>query len=86
MKEWKDYDSTFTFRRIQFKSIQKIKDFAKLLAEMEIEYWIRVCNIELQEVFICWDITELELNTLTTPMEVNIKNIIKQLDFWYMPK
>lgn len=85
-KKQREYDSTFRFTRIQFKSIEKIRRFAKLLEEMEMENWIRICNIELVEPFICWDITELELNTLITPMEITLKNIINQLQFWYMPK
>ena len=86
MKKQRLFDSEFLFKRIQFKSIDKIKRFAKLLEEMEIEFWIRVCNIELEEVFICWDITQQELNTLNSPMENNLKEIIQQLDFWYMPE
>ena len=43
----REYDSIFRFTRIQFKSIEKIRRFAKLLEEMEMENWIRVCNIEL---------------------------------------
>ncbi len=80
------FDSEFLFKRIQFKSIDKVKRFAALLEEMEVEYWIRVCNIQLEEVFICWDITQQELNTLNSPMENNLKEIIEQLDFWHMPE
>ena len=73
------HDSHFTFQRLQFKSIDKIKLFCKLFGEMEIEFWIRVCKITLIDCFICPDITEEELATLTTPAEVDVLSIIRKL-------
>ncbi len=74
------YDSHFTFERLQFKSIDKLRLFAELFGEMEVEFWIRVGKITLKDCFICPDITLEEIDSLnTTPEEKHIRDIIRQL-------
>ncbi len=71
------YDSHFTFKRIQIKSIEKAKLFAELFGKMEQEFWIRVCKITLEDCFICPDI-DLDLLDKTAS-ERDIQEVLKQL-------
>jgi hypothetical protein len=71
--------SHFTFEKIQIKSIEKARLFAHLYDQMEKEFGIKTSKITLKDCFICSDISDEELNTLTTPAEKNIKSIIYQL-------
>lgn len=75
----KKHDSEYTFTRIQLKSIEKIRLFAKLLEQMEIEFWIRTTKITLSDCFICPDITDEELDSLNTTMEKLLVRIIKKI-------
>lgn len=74
------YDSHFTFKRIQIKSIEKARLFAELFGRMEEEFWIRVCKITLEDCFICPDINDEEIDSLNkTASERYIQEIIKKL-------
>jgi len=80
------YDSVFTFERIQFKSIEKVKKFCELFNEIEVEFWIRSGKIEFKEIFICPDITEDEFDTLkNSQTEKDIRDLLWQLEVWYIP-
>lgn len=74
------HDSHFIFEKLQFKSIDKLRLFAKLFWEMEVEFWVRVGKITLKNCFICPEITEEQIDSLnTTPEEKHIRDIIRQL-------
>ena len=78
------YDSHFIFKNIQIKSIEKMRLFASIVDELEKEFWVRICKLELIEPFICFDISEKELDTLNnTPMEKNVRDICKQLQDFF---
>lgn len=81
LEEWeKERISEFIFKEIQIKSIEKARLFASLLDTMEIEFWIKVCKLQLENCFICPDITRKEIDTLNkTAMEKSVKWILEQL-------
>jgi len=75
-----EWDSEYRFIKIQIKSIEKARLFAKLMDSMEKEFWIKTTKIFFNDCFICPDITDEELETLNkTQMEKNIRAIIYQL-------
>lgn len=85
-KTYSEYESEFLFRNLQFKSIEKLKLFVELFNKMEIEFWIRTTKISLEGCFICPDITSEQLDTLNeTEAQKNIREVIMQLEPWYMP-
>lgn len=74
------YDSHFTFERIQIKSIEKARLFAELFGKMEVEFWIRITKLTLENCFICSEITDEELDSLNrTETEKNVRAILRQL-------
>jgi hypothetical protein len=67
-------------RACQFKSIGKLRLAAKLLEEMEVEFGVHACEIQMLDCFICPWITDAELDTLDkTGMEMVVRNMVRDL-------